>query len=70
MCLVCLELQKQKMTRQEAMRALGEMVSFPSPTSSEEEQDHFRQAISALSEEEAIDVVEYYDLIRLEGEGG
>lgn len=70
MCIVCLEFQKDKMTRKEAMRALGEMISFPSPTSSEEEQEHFKKAIEELSEQETIDLISYYDLIRLEGEGG
>lgn len=70
MCIVCLEFQKDKMTRKEAMRALGEMISFPSPASSEEEQEHFKKVIEDLSEEETADLIGYYDLIRLEGEGG
>lgn len=73
MCIVCLEFQKERMTRKEALRALGEMVTFPSPSSTEDEQDHFKLAMEKLSEEEAqemIDLVSYYDLIRLEGEGG
>lgn len=70
MCIVCLEFQKEKMTRKEAMRALGEMVSFPSPSSTSEDQDHFKQMINKLSEEESFDMIDYYDLIRMEGEGG
>ena len=70
MCIVCLEFQKDRMTRKEALRALGEMVTFPSGSSTEEEQDHFKQVMTDLAEEETIDLVSYYDLIRLEGEGG
>lgn len=70
MCIVCIEVQKERMTRKEALRALGEMVTFPSADEKEEERTHYLEKLNDLSEQEAFDAVSYYDIIRLEGEGG